>query len=61
MEGYQKLQLIELAAYADQTKVFNMNCNNNIANIIIIVIMRRYHNNGNTVNCRCNHNFVCLA
>ena len=25
----EKLQLIELAAYANQTKLFNMNCNNN--------------------------------
>jgi len=26
----EKLQLIELAAYANQTKLFSMNCNNNI-------------------------------
>jgi len=26
----EKLQLIELAAYANQTKLFSMNCSNNI-------------------------------
>jgi len=29
MEGYQKLQLIELTAYANQTKQYNIICNIN--------------------------------
>ena len=29
MEGNQKLQLIELTAYANQTKQYNIICNNN--------------------------------
>ena len=29
MEGYQKLHVIELAAYANQTKLYNIICNNN--------------------------------
>ena len=29
MEGYQKLQLTEVTAYANQTKQYNIICNNN--------------------------------
>ena len=29
MEGYQKLHVIEVAAYANQTKLYNVICNNN--------------------------------
>ena len=51
---------------ANQTKLFNMNCNN-------IPFTTPFHgsakrkcgffpqHHGHRVNCRCNHNFVCLA